>query len=59
VSVTKQKNKMQQHPAPAAPPRLAGERRVALCVKNWSSDASLVTWAFVKNWFLRVREKSA
>jgi len=50
---------MQQHPAPAAPPRLAGERRVALCVKNWSSDASLVTWAFVKNWFLRVREKSA
>jgi uncharacterized membrane-anchored protein YjiN (DUF445 family) len=36
------------------PPRLPGERRVALCVKQWSSDASLVTWAFVKNWFLRV-----
>ena len=50
----KTKNKMQQHPAP---PRLAGERRVALCVKHWSSDASLVTWAFVKNWFLRVREE--
>ena len=50
---TKTKTKCSQHPMPA---RLAGERRVALCVKNWSSDASLVTWAFVKNWFLRVRE---
>ena len=56
----KKQNKMiHHHPSapPPAPPRLAGERRVALCVKNWSSDASLVTWAFVKNWFLRVREE--
>ena len=31
------------------------ERKIALCVSQWSADSTLYAWSYAKQYFLRVR----
>ena len=35
------------------------ERKIALCVSQWSADSTLYAWSYAKQYFLRVRSHVA